>query len=74
MSVRIWTESVPSDYPYDRLVSDAGFINPKGIVKNSTPLGTGVGVDDAATSSGLLAFRSSNKVDGEYIIYYWRKA
>ena len=67
----MWTVTVPPSYPYGKLVEDAGYANPKGIVKNDTMLGTGVGVEDADTGDGFLVFDGK---DGTYIVYYWRNA
>lgn len=65
----MWTVSVPPSYPYDKLVEDAGYASPKGIVKSGTLLGTGVGVEDSKTGDGFLAFDGG---DGAYTVYYWR--
>lgn len=74
MRIKMWTKKVPASYPYDKLVADTGFQNPKGIVKKNTPLGTGVGVKDTASNAGMLAFCSTANEKGEYIVYYWREA
>lgn len=74
MSVRMWTVTVPAGYPYDKLVAGAGLQSPKRIVKDNTPLGTGVGVEDGTGSAGMLAFCATPDEQGEYIAYYWRKA
>lgn len=73
MRIKLWTRRVPASYSYDKLIADAGFQNPKGIVKSNTPLGDGVGVRDAASNAGMLAFRATPNEKGEYIIYYWRE-
>lgn len=74
MKIQVWTRSVPADYPYEQLIAEAGLVDSKGIVKNGTPLGTGVGVFDAKKNAGLIAFNASKRKDGEYIVYYWREA
>ena len=71
MSVRLWTRSVCPDYPYEQLVKETGWKDPKRITFDGTPLGTGVGVEDTRTGDGFLAFDSR---DGTYIVYYWRIA
>lgn len=71
MRVELWTRSVPPTYPYEQLVRETGWKDVKRITLDGTPLGTGVGVEDAKTGNGFLAFDGK---DGAYTIYYWRIA
>ena len=68
--MRLWTRTIPADYAFESLTKEAGYSSPEEIVKNGTPLGTGVGVEDKITGDGFLAFKLTEK---DYIVYYWSK-